>query len=188
MNKKYIIEKKDLKKLPESYYNIGIKYSSNYDKINHTINTIETYKKRLIDLKNDLNDLNLENIKLYNQLKFIKKSYVPKIYVNIYTKNKRPIKYVNLIINHFNYSKTIYLGKLSYLVSFLKISKGSSKTYIRTILKILKPEIQKQILPIKSKSDFISHKFTSKKILEGLVSEESDNKEDTFINYLKQFD
>jgi len=188
MHKKYIIEKNDLNKLPESYYNIGKKYSSNYDKINNIINTIETYKKRLIDLKKDLNDLNLENIKLYNQLKFIKKSYVPKIYVNIYTKNKRPIKYVNLIINHFNYSKTIYLGKLSYLVSFLKISKGSSKSHIKTILKILKPEIQKQILPIKSKSDFISHKFTSKKILEGLVSEELDNKEDTFINYLKQFD
>ena len=110
------------------------------------------------------------------------------IYVNIYTKNKRPIKYVNLIINHFNYSKTIYLGKLSYLVSFLKISKGSSKTYIRTILKILKPEIQKQILPIKSKSDFISQRFTSKIILESLAGKESDNEPDTFINYLKQFD
>ena len=51
MHKKYIIEKKDLNKLTESYYNIGIKYSSNYDKINNTINTIENYKKRLIDLK-----------------------------------------------------------------------------------------------------------------------------------------
>ena len=74
------------------------------------------------------------------------------------------------------------------LVSFLKISKGSSKSHIKTILKILKPEIQKQILPIKSKSDFISHKFTSKKILEGIVSKELDNQADTFINYLKQFD
>ena len=188
MHKKYIIEKKDLKKLPESYYNIGIKYSSNYDKINHTINTIETYKKRLIDLKNDLNDLNLENIKLYNQLKFIKKSYVPKIYVNIYTKNKRPIKYVNLIINHFNYSKTIYLGKLSYLISFLSIKKGSSKSYISNLLKILKPETKNQLSAIKTKSDFISHKFSSKKILEGIVSKELDNQADTFINYLKQFD
>ena len=188
MHKKYIIEKKDLNKLPESYYNIGIKYSSNYDKINNTINTIETYKKRLIDLKKDLNDLNLENIKLYNQLKFIKKSYVPKIYVNIYTKNKRPIKYVNLIINHFNYSKTIYLGKLSYLVSFLKISKGSSKSHIKTILKILKPEIHNQLLSFSTKSDFIGHKFTSKKILASVLRKELDSQPDTFINHLKQFD
>ena len=188
MNKKYIIEKKDLINLPESYFNIGRKYSSNYDKINNTLNTIEIYKNRLVDLKKDLNKLNLENVRLYNQLKFIKKSYVPKIYLNIYTKNKRPVKYVNLIINHFNYSKTIYLGKLSFLVSFLSIKKGSSKTYIRNLLKILKPEIQNLLSPIKTRSDFISHKFTSKKILEGSVSKSSDNQSDTFINYLKQFD
>jgi len=188
MNKKYIIEKKDLINLPESYFNIGKKYSSNYDKINNTLNTIEIYKNKLVDLKKDLDELNLENLKLYNQLKFIKKSYVPKIYMNIYTKNKRPIKYVNLIIHHFNYSKTIYIGKLSYLISFLNIREGSSKSYVRNLLKILKPEIQNQLSAIRTKSDFISHKFTSKKILESLSGDESDNEPDTFINYLKKFD
>ena len=48
MNKKYIIEKNDLQLLPSSYYDLGLKYSSNFDKINRLENKIEKSKKLIL--------------------------------------------------------------------------------------------------------------------------------------------
>ena len=79
--------------------------------MNKIISKINNAKKSIIDLNNSLDSITNENVKLYNQLKFIKKNYLPRIYINTYVKNNKPNKYVNLIINYFDYSKTIYLGK-----------------------------------------------------------------------------
>ena len=91
MHKKYIIEKSDLDLLPSSYIGLGNKYSSNYDRISHALNQINDAEKLIKRLKITVDSLSNDNISLYKQLRFIKKNYVPRIYINIYTKNNRPI-------------------------------------------------------------------------------------------------
>ena len=81
MIKKYIIEKNDLAKLPISYVSLGKKYSSNYDKINTSLSKIKEAKFLINELENNIDILSKENINLYNQLKFIKKNYIPRIYI-----------------------------------------------------------------------------------------------------------
>ena len=188
MYKKYIIEKKDLLLLPSSYQHLGKLYSSNFEKMNKIISKINNAKKNIIDLNNSLDSITNENIKLYNQLKFIKKNYLPKIYINIYVKNNKPNKYVNLIINYFDYSKTIYLGKkndIEILLSNLDINKKSFKA---SIISYLKPIILAKCTQLRNKSEFISLRINSKTLFEADNNPIKQIEPDSFSSYLKQFD
>ena len=188
MYKKYIIEKKDLALLPSSYQNLGELYSSNFEKMNKIISKINNAKKSIIDLNNSLDSITNENIKLYNQLKFIKKNYLPKIYVNIYVKNNKPNKYVNLIINYFDYSKTIYLGKKNDIETLLCNLNLNIRPFKTSVISYLKPFILAQCSQLRNKSEFISLKINSKSLFN---SDNIPNKQiepESFSSYLKQFD
>ena len=184
MNKKYIIEKKDLKLLPSSYYDIGLKYSSNFDKINKLENKIEKSKKLISKLTTTLLSLNNENIQLYNQLKFIKRNYVPSFYINVYTKNKKPTKYVNLIIKYFEFSKTVYLGKKQDLNLLLTEHSKNTYTFNQSLIEILKPSLLVICSTLKNKLEFIDLKIS----LDSLLNDkfEPNKSENTFSSYLKQ--
>jgi len=185
MNKKYIIEKKDLQLLPLSYYDIGLKYSSNYEKINKLENQIESTKKLIIELSNNLLNLNEENIKLYNQLKFIKRNYVPSFYVNIYIKNKKPTKYVNLTVKYFEFSKTVYLGKKLFLDELLIKNNKKVNKFHRSLIEILQPSLLNICSKLKNKSDFINLRITLDSLLKNKFDPVDEN---TFSSYLKQFE
>ena len=73
MHKKYVIENNDLSLLPSAYVNLGKRYSSNYDKINKSLSKINEAKFLINELENNIDILSKENIRLYNQLKFIVK-------------------------------------------------------------------------------------------------------------------
>ena len=190
MHKKYIIEKKDLDLLPYSYHSLGIIYSSNFDKINKTLKKIKDAKNLINELNITLNSLTNDNIKLYNQLKFIKKNYVPKLYLNLYTKNNKPIKYVNLIIKYFNFSKTIYLGRKSdilNLLSSLKIN-FSNKNFKPILFNYLKPIILDKCSSIKNQHEFINLKLTSRDLFKNFSEDLNVAKDTSFSSYLKQFE
>ena len=188
MYKKYIIEKKDLALLPTSYQHLGKLYSSNFEKINRIISKINKAKKSIIDLNNSLDSITNENIKLYNQLKFIKKNYLPRIYINTYVKNNKPNRYVNLIINYFDYSKTIYLGKKNDIETLLINLNLNIRPFKTSIISYLKPFILTQCSQLRNKSEFISLKIDSKSLFKSDNILNKQIEPESFSSYLKQFD
>ena len=171
MIKKYIIEKKDLENLPESYSILGLKYAKSFNEIEQKEILMRNFLKKANNLKIECIDLIEENTVLYNQLKFIKKSYVPNVYLKVYRKNNKPQYYVHVVIKYFNYSKTVYLGKredvfaiLSSRIPLLNYSNFNSKT-----LKFLAPLIKSFCLQLNSKDDFISTKFQLKSLLDDFI-------------------
>ena len=190
MIKKYIIEKNDLAKLPISYVSLGKKYSSNYDKINRSLSKIKEAKFLINELENNIDILSKENIKLYNQLKFIKKNYLPRIYINIYIKNNKPAKYVNLIIKYFDYSRTIYLGKYLNIEKFLldNSSSNSIKNFSTVLYNFLKPVVFDKCKGLKNKSEFINLGLSSSILFSSKNIDNKHSQTSSFSSYLKQFE
>jgi len=117
--KKYYIEKKDLDLLPESYKSLAVIYASNYDLIQSKQKMVIDLNDRITQVNIELSNLNNANNILYNQLKFIKKSYVPKVYLKVYKKKNNSQLYVHVVIKYFNVSKTVYLGKRDIIITKL---------------------------------------------------------------------
>lgn len=187
MDRKYYIEKKDLDLLPLDYSNIGREYAVNFDKINKKQQHLIVLKNKINTLKIELNELNSNNKKLFNQLKFIKKSYLPKVYIKVYQKNNNSQYYVNAIIRYFGASRTIYLGKKDILSSLLSnnIKPFNKKKFSIIILKFIKPIIHNHLLNITNKTDFINCILNSKVLLSSLTSENQPISTYTFSEYLK---
>ena len=122
----------------------------------------------------------------YNQLKFIKRNYVPSFYINVYTKNHKPTKYVNLIIKYFEFSKTVYLGKKLELNLLLAEHNKNENTFNQSLIEILKPSLLVVCSTLKNKFEFIDTKITLDLLLENKLH--STKTEKTFSSYLKQFD
>ena len=190
MHKKYVIENNDLSLLPSAYVNLGKRYSSNYDKINRSLSKIKEAKFLINELENNIDILSKENIKLYNQLKFIKKNYLPRIYLNIYIKNNRPVKYVNLIIKYFDYSRTIYLGKYLNIEKFLlDISPNNSiKNFNAVLYNYLKPVVFAKCKDLKNKSEFINLGLSSSILFPTDNIYKKHSQSSSFSSYLKQFE
>ena len=190
MNKKYIIENNDLSLLPPAYVSLGKRYSSNYDKINKSLSKIREAKFLINKLQNNIDILSKENINLYNQLKFIKKNYLPRIYLNIYIKNNKPVKYVNLIIKYFDYSRTIYLGKYLNIEKFLleKRSNKSIKNFSTVLYNYLKPVVFDKCKGLKNKSEFINLRLSSSILFSSKNIDNKHPQSSSFSSYLKQFE
>lgn len=190
MIKKYIIEKNDLATLPISYVSLGKKYSSNYDKIKSSLSKIKEARFLINKLENNIDILSKENIKLYNQLKFIKKNYLPRIYINIYIKNNRPVRYVNLIIKYFDYSRTIYLGKYLNIEKFFldKNSNNSIKNFNSVLYNYLKPIVFDKCKSLKNKSEFINLGLSSSILFPSANIDIKHSQSSSFSSYLKQFE
>ena len=190
MIKKYIIEKNDLALLPISYTSLGKKYSSNYDKINKSLTKIKEAKFLINKLEDNIDILSKENIKLYNQLRFIKKNYLPRIYLNIYIKNNRPVKYVNLIIKYFDYSRTIYLGKYQNIEKFLldKSPNNTIKNFNAVLYNYLKPVVFAKCKGLKNKSEFINLGLSSSILFPTDNIYKKHSQSSSFSSYLKQFE
>tara|TARA_Y100000766_G_scaffold241696_1_gene219717 strand:+ start:44 stop:616 length:573 start_codon:yes stop_codon:yes gene_type:complete len=190
MYKKYIIENNDLSLLPSAYVNLGKRYSSNFDKINRSISKIKEAKLLINKLENNIDILTKENINLYNQLKFIKKNYLPRIYINIYVKNNKPVKYVNLIIKYFDYSRTIYLGKYLIIEKFLldNSSNNSVKNFSVVLYNYLKPVVFDKCKDLKNKSEFINLALSSSILFSSKNFDNKHSQTSSFSSYLKQFE
>ena len=185
MHSKYIIEKKDLDNLPSSYKEVAINYSSNYNNIQKKVNEINKLKKRINSLNNDVEKLLNATKTIYNQLKFIKKNYLPRIYVKSYTKNNKHQKYLNIVVNYFGISKTVYLGKMESVLTSLNIDFNlSEKRLKQNILSSISPIILKSCRDVKTKLDFLDLSLKSNTIIGNTVSK---NINDSFSNYLKDF-
>ena len=190
MHKKYIIENNDLSLLPPAYVSLGKRYSSNFDKINRSLSKIKDAKILINKLENNIDILSKENIKLYNQLKFIKKNYLPRIYLNIYIKNNKPVKYVNLIIKYFDYSRTIYLGKYQNIEKFLldNSSNNSYKNFSTFLYNYLKPVVFDKCKGLKNKSEFINLGLSSSILFPSTNIDKKHSQSSSFSSYLKQFE
>ena len=185
MYRKYIIEKKDLDNLPTSYKEVAINYSSNYNNIQKKLNEIKKLKKRINLLNNDVETLLDVTKTIYNQLKFIKKNYLPRVYVKSYTKNNKHQKYLNIVVNYFGISKTIYLGKIETVLTSLNIDSNlSEKRLMQNILSSISPIILKNCRDVKTKLDFVDLSLKSNIIIGNTASK---NTNDSFSNYLKDF-
>ena len=183
MYRKYIIEKKDLDNLPPSYKEIAINYSSNYNVIQKKVNEINKLKKKINSLNNDVEILLDDTKKLYNQLKFIKKNYLPRIYVKSYTKNNKHQNYINVVVNYFGVSKTIYLGKRERVLTSLNIDSNlSDKRLKQNILASISPIIFKNCRHVRSKLDFHDLSIKSSTIIDNTFTK---NTNDSFSSYLK---
>ena len=190
MYKKYIIEKRDLDLLPSSYIGLGNRYSSNFDKINKALNQINDAEELIKELRITIDNLSNDNITLYKQLRFIKKNYVPRIYINIYTKNNKPIKYINLIIKFFDFSKTTYLGRYSRINTFLSNinPKISTRNFKTTLYNYLRPIVLEKCISIRNKSEFIELKLSSDNLFDKTSIDISKSDPESFSTYLKQFE
>ena len=156
MYKKYIIEKKELGNLPSSYKEVAINYSRNYDDIQKKVNEINKLKRKINFLNNDIEILLDDTRSLYNQLKFIKKNYLPRIYIKFYSKNNKYQTYVNLVVNYFGVSKTIYLGKKEMVLTSLDIAINSSEKKLKNnILELITPIVFNICNGVQSRLDFI---------------------------------
>ena len=183
MHKKYIIEKKDLKNLPSSYKDVAIHYSSNYNSVQKKVNEIRKLKKKINILNNDIEILLYDTRILYNQLKFIKKNYLPRIYIKFYTKNNKHQRYVNLVVNYFSVSKTIYLGKKEIVETYLNVDSNKSDLKVkRNILELVTPIIFNVCSGVQSRYDFIDLSIKSANIIGDSI--QADDKE-SFSSYLK---
>ena len=183
MYKKYIIEKKELGNLPSSYKEVAINYSRNYDDIQKKVNEINKLKKKINSLNNDIEILLDDTRSLYNQLKFIKKNYLPRIYIKFYSKNNKYQTYVNLVVNYFGVSKTIYLGKKEKVLTSLKIDINNSEKKIQgKILELIAPIVFNVCTGVQSRLDFIDLSIKSFNIIGN--SRQIDAKE-SFSSYLK---
>tara|TARA_B110000003_G_scaffold77489_1_gene79042 strand:+ start:13 stop:576 length:564 start_codon:yes stop_codon:yes gene_type:complete len=183
MYKKYIIEKKELDNLPPSYKEVAINYSRNYDSIQKKVNEINKLKKKINFLNNDIEIL-LDNTRsLYNQLKFVKKNYLPRIYIKFYTKNNKHQRYVNVVVNYFGVSKTIYLGKKEMVLTSLDIAiNNSEKKLKKNILELITPIVFNICNSVQSKLDFIDLSIKSANLIGN--SRQIDVNE-SFSSYLK---
>ena len=183
MHKKFIIEKGELGNLPSSYKEVAINYSRNYDDIQKKVNEINKLKKKINFLNNDIEILLDETRSLYNQLKFIKKNYLPRIYIKFYTKNNKYQKYVNIVINYFGVSKTIYLGKKEMVLTSLDIAiNNSEKKEQDKILELIAPIVFNVCTGVQSRLDFIDLSIKSVNLIGN--SRPIDVKE-SFGSYLK---
>ena len=113
---------------------------------------------------------------------------MPRIYVNTYVKNNKPTKYVNLIINYFNHSKTIYLGKRNELKRILRNLSLNDKSFKATLISYLRPVVLTKCSQLRNKSEFISLKFNSKSLFTSDNNLIKENELDSFSSYLRQFD
>ena len=183
MYKKYIIEKKDLDNLPSSYKDVAINYSSNYSIIQKKVNEIRKLNKKINFLNNDIEILLNDTRSLYNQLKFIKKNYLPRIYIKFYTKNNKYQTYVNLVVNYFSVSKTIYLGKKELVLSSLNIDTNKSDQKVKqNISELVTPIILNVCSGVQSRHDFIDLSIKSANIIGDLIPIDV---KDSFSSYLK---
>ena len=183
MYKKNIIEKKDLDNLPPSYKEVAINYSRNYDDIQKKVNEINKLKKKINFLNNDIEILLDDTRSLYNQLKFIKKNYLPRIYIKFYSKNNKYQTYVNLVVNYFGVSKTIYLGKKEMVLTSLDIAINSSEKKLKNnILELIAPIVFNICNGVQSRLDFIDLSIKSVNLIGN--SRPIDVKE-SFSSYLK---
>ena len=187
MKLKYIIEKKDLKNLPDSYSVLGLEYANRFNEIEQKEILINDFLKKANSLKNECSYLIQKNAVLYNQLKFIKKSYVPKVYLKIYRKNNKPQYYVHVVIKYFNYSKTVYLGKREDVFEILstKIPSLTYSNFNSKCLKFLSPIIKSFCLQFNSKDDFISTKFKLKSFLRDFTADSAAADTIGFNDFLK---
>ena len=185
MYSKYIIEKQDLDNLPSSYKEVAINYSSNYNIIQKKVNEIKKLKKKINSLNNDVETLLDDTKTIYNQLKFIKKNYLPLIYLKSYTKNNKHQNYLNVVVNYFGISKTIYLGKRERVITSLNIDSNlSGKRLNQTIIAIISPIIFRICRDVKTKLDFRDLSIKSNSIIDNTISKITN---DSFSSYLKDF-
>jgi hypothetical protein len=185
MYSKYIIEKKDLDNLPSLYKEVAINYSSNYNLIQKKVNQINKLKKKINSLNNDVEILLDDTKTIYNQLKFIKKNYLPRIYIKSYTKNNKHQNYLNVVVNYFGISKTIYLGKRERVLTSLNIDSNLSAIRLKqNIIAIISPIIFTICRDLKTKLDFRDLSIKSNTIIDNAISK---NTNDSFSSYLKDF-
>ena len=163
MTKKYYIEKKDLDLLPESYKSLAVIYASNYDLIQSKQKLVIDLNDRITQENIELSNLNNANNILYNQLKFIKKSYVPKVYLKVYKKKNNSQLYVHVIIKYFNVSKTVYLGKRDVIITKLsdKIKSFKINNFSKKLKSYLQPIVRLYCTRFTSQSSFINSKINS---------------------------
>ena len=186
MYKKYIIEKKELGNLPSSYKEVAINYSSNYDNIHKKVNEINKLKKKINFLKNDIDILLDDTRILYNQLKFIKKNYLPRIYIKFYTKNNKYQRYVNLVVNYFGVSKTIYLGKKEMVLTSLNIAINISEKKLKNnILELIAPIVFNICNSVQSRLDFTDLTIKSVNLI---GNSRQINVNESFSSYLKDLE
>ena len=185
MDKKYYIEKKDLDLLPLAYSSIAKEYADNFDRINKKQQNLMELKEKINKLRINLNELNSNNKRLFNQLKFIKKSYVPRVYIKVYQKNNNAQYYVHAIIRHFGVSRTVYLGKKDFLSGLLynNIKSFNKNRFPTILLKFIKPIIHNYLLSITNKNDFVNCTLNSRLFFSSLNSERQDTY--TFSEYLR---
>ena len=188
MNRKYFIEKKDLDLLPEAYSNLGEEFAKNFSKIQKKHTYLNKLKERINNLDNELAGLVVDNRRIYNKLKFIKKSYVPKIYLKVYRKNNNPQFYTHVVINYFNVSKTVYLGKRDYIISLLsnKIKSLNNRNFSNKLLVFLKPIIKSYCTRFTNQSSFINCKISSATFFNNFDRSASiQENQGSFSDYLK---
>ena len=108
------------------------------------------------------------------------------LFINVYTKNQKPTKYVNLIIKYFEFSKTIYLGKKLDLNLLLADNNKKVNTFNQSLIELLKPTLLAICSTLKNKFEFIDLKISLDLLLDKKF--ESNKTENTFSSYLKQFE
>ena len=92
------------------------------------------------------------------------------------------------IVNYFDYSKTIYLGKKNDIENLLDNLYFNNKPFKACIISYLKPIILAKCGQLRNKSEFISLKINSKTLFNPENNPINQIEPDTFSSYLRQFD
>jgi len=117
MKKLDYLDKLDYEKLPQSYKDT----KSQFHIVSRELIKLDKKKDKLkLELKSitvNRKSIKKQHTKLYKELEFINKSYLPKCYVVIDNKNSG--QFLNLIIKHQS-NITMYLGSKEFVIESLK--------------------------------------------------------------------
>ena len=110
MKKLDFIDRVDYNKLPTDVKNKRQLLTDLGKKLRKLDRTKDKLKLEIKTIQTEIKSFKKQYTKLYKELEHINKSFVPKCYVQSYTKNNNPTIFLNLIIKHTK-TTSVYLGK-----------------------------------------------------------------------------
>jgi len=127
MKKLDFIDRVDYNKLPSDVKNKRQSLTDLGKQLRKLDRTKDKLKLEIKTIQTETKSFKKQYTKLYKELEHINKSFVPKCYVQSYTKNNNPTIFLNLIIKHTK-TTSVYLGKKVDVFNKLEPHIGSKLT------------------------------------------------------------
>ena len=158
--------------LPKEYQELKKEFNTLNTSLKKKSRRLDKIKEEIKELKSNIKIESQRHNQLYLELEFINKTYTPKSYLQVYSKNGKG-EYLQVIVKYLNTTKTIYLGSKVKVINSLSnyIPNLNEKNYVFKIGNFLSPLISKHFIKLNNPKEFLSFTYKMKDILEVLEKE-----------------